>query len=343
MNVARNALTGPIRPEPGAEAGAFHPQGSRASAQWLPLPIFFRILAVALFSLAGNNAYGQLAPNPTSIKFGLVELGNQSSKNVYVKNTGTSSVTVSQATVTGAAFSISGLSLPVTLKPGARSEFTATFSPTVAGKVLGNISLTSNAPGSPTVISLTGTGNSLLLSVTPTSTNFGNVTVGNNSSLPVLLNNTGSGSVTISQSILTGTGFSLSGLTLPLTLKPGKNASFDVTFSPTSTGNYTGSVSIISNASNSPGISSLSGVGTVPPSVTLTWNASTSQNIAGYEVYRSQVSGGPYTLLNSTLDTLTSYTDMAVQSGGTYYYVNTAVDSSGLQSTYSNQAEATIP
>ncbi len=77
--------------------------------------------------------------------------------------------------------------------------------------------------------------------------------------------------------------------------------------------------------------------------VALSWTASTSPGIAGYNAYRSTSSGGPYTNLNSSLISTTSYTDQTVQSGYTYYYVTTAVDSLGLESVYSNQAAATVP
>jgi hypothetical protein len=78
-----------------------------------------------------------------------------------------------------------------------------------------------------------------------------------------------------------------------------------------------------------------------PHSVTLSWAPSTSTGVT-YDVYRGTVSGGPYTLLSSGLSA-TSYTDANVQSGSTYYYVTTAVDSSGIQSGYSNVAQAVIP
>jgi fibronectin type 3 domain-containing protein len=76
--------------------------------------------------------------------------------------------------------------------------------------------------------------------------------------------------------------------------------------------------------------------------VTLTWNASTS-TVAGYNVYRGTVSGGPYAKINSSLVASLGYTDSTVQSGTTYYYVTTAVDSSGNESAFSNEASAPIP
>ena len=77
-------------------------------------------------------------------------------------------------------------------------------------------------------------------------------------------------------------------------------------------------------------------------SVALTWDASTS-TVSGYNVYRSTDSGTSYILLNSSLLTALAYTDPSVQNGTTYYYVTTAVDSSGNESVYSDQAQAIIP
>ena len=75
---------------------------------------------------------------------------------------------------------------------------------------------------------------------------------------------------------------------------------------------------------------------------TLSWVASTSV-VTGYYVYRGTVDGGPYILLNSSPVTGLTYTDTTVQTGQTYYYVTTSVDSSGNQSSFSNQVQAIIP
>jgi uncharacterized membrane protein len=82
---------------------------------------------------------------------------------------------------------------------------------------------------------------------------------------------------------------------------------------------------------------------TVTAEVLLSWTASTSPGIAGYNAYRSTVSGGPYTKVNSSLIPTTTYNDLTVQNGYTYYYVTTAVNQQGMESSYSNQSSATIP
>ena len=82
---------------------------------------------------------------------------------------------------------------------------------------------------------------------------------------------------------------------------------------------------------------------TSQPLVALAWTASISQGVVGYNAYRSATSNGPYTKLNSSLIATTNYNDLTVQSGYTYYYVSTAVNSQGQESVYSNQAVANVP
>ncbi len=83
----------------------------------------------------------------------------------------------------------------------------------------------------------------------------------------------------------------------------------------------------------------------VAHSVALTWIASTTSTVTGYNVYRSTVSGTGYAKVNPSLVVapLVSYTDTTVMSGTTYYYVTTAVDASNVESVYSNEVSAVIP
>jgi fibronectin type 3 domain-containing protein len=104
-----------------------------------------------------------------------------------------------------------------------------------------------------------------------------------------------------------------------------------------------GTVSFLSNASNSPSNESLTGSGAQPTqhSVGLSWNPDAS-TVQGYYVYRGAQSGGPYSKV-STLLPSTSYTDTAVVSSQTYFYVVTALGTNSVESGYSNEAVATIP
>jgi fibronectin type 3 domain-containing protein len=83
-------------------------------------------------------------------------------------------------------------------------------------------------------------------------------------------------------------------------------------------------------------------VAVVNHSVALSWTASAS-TVVGYNTYSSTTTGGPYAKLTSAPNAGTTYTDSTVQAGLTYYYVVTAVDSSGMESADSTQISATIP
>jgi fibronectin type 3 domain-containing protein len=89
----------------------------------------------------------------------------------------------------------------------------------------------------------------------------------------------------------------------------------------------------------------LTGAGVTAPQhqVQLSWGASSSSGVTGYNVYRGGVSGGPYTKINSALVVGTNYSDSSVQAGKTYFYVTTALNGSGTESAYSNGVQATVP
>ncbi len=294
-------------------------------------------------ALTGSGAApGSLSANPTSLAFGNVQVGSTTSKSETVTNTGGATVTISQVNVTGTGYSVSGLTLPTTLAAGQSVTFTVKFAPSTAATVNGNLSLVSDASNSPLGIALAGTGTTPgQLSLNPTSLNFGNVTVGSKAALSGTLT-ASSAAVTISSASANSSEFMLSGITLPTTLAAGQSVAFTVTFAPQTTGTATASLTFTSNATNAPTTQSLTGSGTAAAhSVSLSWSA--SSGAVGYNVYRGGVSGGPYAIINTSLDALTSYTDTTVAAGTTYYYVVTAVDSSSNESGYSNQATAVVP
>jgi Abnormal spindle-like microcephaly-assoc'd, ASPM-SPD-2-Hydin len=183
------------------------------------------------------------------------------------------------------------------------------------------------------------------LAVLPATMNFGNVTVGNSSSLSGTLS-ASNADVTVSSAAWSGSGYSVSGVTFPMSVPAGQSAQYTVTFTPPSTGTLPGSISFVSNASDSSLKQMFSGAGTqttTQHSVSLSWNPSTS-TVVGYNLYRGTQTGGPYsTRLNSSPLSGTSYSDSNVVSGITYYYVSTAVDSTNTESAYSNEASAPIP
>jgi hypothetical protein len=153
---------------------------------------------------------GDLAAAPASIVFGNVQVGTSQSQTDILSNSGSTSLTLSQATVSGAGFSITGLNLPVTLAAGQSTSVNIAFSPTSSGSATGTLSLTNDGSNSP--LSITLSANAVAastLTASPTSFNFGSVQLGMSQRLTETLNNAGSESVTITQASATGRGFQL--------------------------------------------------------------------------------------------------------------------------------------
>ena len=201
-----------------------------------------------------------------------------------------------------------------------------------------------------TKASPSGNGNSIpgTLSVSAATVSFGNVTLGSNATKTEKLT-AATSAVTISSGNWNGGGFSISGMTFPVTLAPGQSASFTVTFAPQTSGSASGGISFLSDAANSPTVESFTGVGTQTSgpspqhSVSLSWSPSPS-TVVGYNVYRGTTSGGPYpTKLTLSPQSATSMIDSTVVAGTTYYYVATSVDQSNVESIYSNQLTEVVP
>jgi hypothetical protein len=287
---------------------------------------------------------GVITPNPASLSFGSVQVGNKKIQPETLTNTGGSDVVISQANVSGAPFSLSGLELPLKIGAGESFTFDVLFTPQSGGNAAGSISLSSDAAAAIPKITLSATAIAVgQLSVSPASLNFGNVTVGTSKRLAGTLQATGS-SVTVSAADVSSPEFSLSGMSFPVTISAGQTAQFTVQFAPQSSGSASADISLRSNASSSVLTASLTGSGIPAPqhTVNLSWSPSES-SVVGYNVYRGAAQGGPYTRLNASTDAGTSYADTSVQAGQIYYYVTTAVDQAGLESDFSNEVQAMIP
>jgi Abnormal spindle-like microcephaly-assoc'd, ASPM-SPD-2-Hydin len=301
----------------------------------------------AIGAVTGTGVQPALSVTPSSASFGSVVVGNTNSQTLQLKNSGTANLTISQATVTGSGFSLSGLILPLTLAPGQSGNFNVQYAPKSAGSVSGAVSIVSNAANSPATIVLSGTGiaASYAISVNPSSLSFGSVADGSSATQSFAITNTGNSNVAISGLTATGAGFSIVSGAGAVTLSPNQNTSVSVQFAPTVAGSASGSVNILSNATGSTSGVTLTGTGVAPTvqhSIALNWGASTT-SVSGYNVYRSTVSGSSYAKVNGSLVGGVNYADSSVQTGKTYYYVATAVDSSGNESVFSNEVSAIVP
>ena len=238
--------------------------------------------------------------NPTSISFGNGVVGSNLSQSLTISNAGTAALTITQINVTGATFSASGYTLPLSVNAGQQTTITVGFLPTGVGSVSGSVSIVSNAPTSPTSVGLSGSGiaATLTLGASPTSLGFGNVSVGSSSSQNVTVTNTGNSNVTISSVTTSGAGFSASGLSANTILTPSQSATLSVLFAPTATGIIAGSVSVASNATNSPAVVTLSGSGVSSTSTLPTCGKLNDTNVylpPNYDTFTPPAKGQSYT------------------------------------------------
>lgn len=304
-----------------------------------------------LVSLAGSGsqlASANITANPSAVNFGSVAVGSRQSNKVTITNSapaGSATGTVTQISSTGSGFTLSAPAVPFTLTPGQSASLTVTFAPASAASDSGQVSIVVQGVSQPEIVTLSGVGVVAAgqLAAIPSTMNFGTVTIGSTQAQNGSLSASGA-DVVISSAQMTGQDFSLGGISFPATIKAGTSIAFSVTFAPLSSGTLNGQVAFNSNAATSPTPVSFTGTGSqaTQHSVTLSWNASTSQ-VVGYNVYRALQPAGPFGRINSSAITTLSYKDLTVQAGTTYYYYVTAVNASNVESLHSNVATAVVP
>jgi Cep192 domain 4/HYDIN/CFA65/VesB-like, Ig-like domain/Protein of unknown function (DUF1573) len=211
-------------------------------------------------ALTGTGTQPAMSVTPSTVSFGTVTDGTGSTQAIALKNTGNANLVVSSESVTGTGFSVVNFTAQ-TLAPGSSMNFNAVFAPTTPGAVSGSISVFTNLPGSPTAISLTGTGANPAMSITPSSVSFGSVVDGTNNSQTITVKNTGTVNLVVSSQSVTGAGFSVTGFTAR-TVTPNNSMSFNAVFAPATAGSVTGSISLGTNVPGSPTAIGLSGTGT---------------------------------------------------------------------------------
>ena len=196
-------------------------------------------------------------------------------------------------------------------------------------------------------VTLTVTSATSLLSINATTVAFGNVDLSTPTTQTVILTSSGTGSVTVNSVTLTGTGFTLSGPTFPETLTTGQQATLGIEFDPTVTGAVSGTLTVVSTSTTNPTATvSVTGTGIATSyQVNLSWDAPTSSTdpVAGYNIYRAVSGSSSYTLVNPSVDGQTSYSDTSVQNGTVYNYEIESVDASGNASAPTSPISVTIP
>lgn len=301
-------------------------------------------------SLAGTGTAPGGTISPTSISFGSQSLGSTSSaQTATLSNNGSAALAISSLAITGAnsgdfaQTNTCGSSVAA----GGSCTISVTFTPTASGIRTASVTVTDNATGSPQSVSLSGTATAPVITLSPTSIAFGTQPIATTTSAETIsVTNGGNSALNISSLAITGANagdFAEIGDTCGTSVAAGGNCTVGITFTPSLAGAETASVSITDNASGSPQSVTLSGTG--GHDVILTWSASTSAGVGGYNVYRGTTSGGESAApINSSLITGTTYTDSNVQAGQTYYYVLIAMSSDETShSADSSEVSASVP
>ena len=208
---------------------------------------------------------GHLAVSPSALSLGSVRVGSSGTASGSLRASG-ASVTVTADSVNNSAFTLSGLTLPVTIAAGQSVPFTVKFTPSAAGSASATLAFTSNAQTATTSESLTGTGTAApgQLAVSPTSLSLGSVVVGSSGTASGSLSASGA-SVTVTADKINNSAFTVSGLTLPVTIPAGQSVPFNVKFTPTAAGSASATLAFTSNAQTSTISESLTGTGTAAP------------------------------------------------------------------------------
>jgi hypothetical protein len=316
----------------------------------------------ATVTLTGTSGATTIANSAGAYSFAGLAKGTYS---VTPSHTGYTFSPASQSTTITSA-NITGLNFTATASPAPKFTISGTLSPTTGGSgatvTLSGASSASTTANSAGAYSFSGlvAGS---YAVTPSLSGFNfspttkaaTITTANVTGVNFTASAQAPSTFTISGTITPTSGGS--GATVLLSGAAGAttttNSSGIYTFTGLASGSYTvtpsdsgftytpASKSVTVSGANQTGVNFIAAANK-QHSVMLSWSPSSS-TVSGYNVYRSTVSGSGYTKLNSGLIGGTNYDDTSVQSGTTYYYVTTSVDSGGDESAHSNQAAATIP
>jgi hypothetical protein len=257
-------------------------------------------------NLTGFGIAPSVSVSPPSISFASRLTGTTSAaRNITVSNGGPGLLLITNLAIIGANASDFAQTNSCGNSVGARRSCTigVSFTPFASGSGMAVVSLSDNASGGTQTVSLLGfatgppsdSGNAPSEPIlSSTSLSFGNQ--------PIAVSSTAQ---TITLTNNTGAALSVAGLTIGgadagdfaeianscgTSVAAGGACTIGVSFTPSDAGERAATLSITDNASNSPQTASLTGTGC--PDVILSWAASATPGVVGYDIYRGTASGG---------------------------------------------------
>ena len=300
------------------------------------------ILPVTL-SITQSTSTSGFSVSPPSLAYAGTVGGPNQVLGVTLTNTGNNILTVTWFDSINWLVATSGDT--VTIAPGgsAMISHTASTAGLTAGTYSGTATISGGGMTKQMPITMTVTSGSITPAIgfSPTNLTFaGTVGGATPAPKPISISNTGSGTLSWTASD--------NAAWLALSPVSGTNSG-TVTASVNMTGLVAGTYNSIvtitaSGSSNSPRQIPVSFIlsATTAGTATLTWNASTESDLTGYKVYRGTASGTYGAPLVTLPKATTNYTAAGLQNGTTYFFVITGYDSSGNESTYSNEVSKSI-
>ncbi|MBN1447390.1 MAG: choice-of-anchor D domain-containing protein [Bacteroidetes bacterium] len=211
-----------------------------------------------------GTASAAIETDQTALNFGNVNIGETKSLVLHISNPGNDALTISSIASSNPRFTVDIASRVV--EPGGSFDDTVRFTPTASGPVSADLTITSNAPSSPTIVSLSGTGTSVVtMTVDPADVSFGNVIVGETKDTTVTITNTGNDTLRISSFTSSDSRFAV--VTQIRTIVPSGAVTFKLRFAPDVVGPLSTSFTIASNSVSSPDTIMAVGTGVFDPAI----------------------------------------------------------------------------
>jgi hypothetical protein len=280
---------------------------------------------------------------PEAVTFEGVPVGEVYTQTVTIMNRGDKTLQIKKISSPSAEFQVSGILLPVVVAHGTSESVTISFRPKKEGRVNGQISIFTGFGDAPIMLKVSASTivEQTELTASEAAIGFEDVAIGGTGTKEVTLTNSGARDLTISDMSATGMDFSLSGAA-GVRLAPGQSVTVGVNFEPKSAGRQSGQLTIAGTDGGSLLLIPLTarGAESSRTAVKLNWEES-PVTVAGYIVYRSADSSGPYTRISQAATA--EYLDTGLAAGHTYFYIVTSMDANEVESEFSPPISATVP
>ena len=242
-----------------------------------------------------------ISVSPISLSFGNVSLGSSGDTTLRISNTGGATLNVSSVSSTNSQFNVVG-STSFSISAGSYRDITVRFTPSSTGTQAGTLNIYNNSSVNPKSVNMVGVGTGEpVISVSPISLSFGNVSLGSSGDTTLRISNTGGATLNVSSVSSTNSQFNVVGST-SFSISAGSYRDITVRFTPSATGTQAGTLNIYNNSSVNPKDVNMVGVGTEASYITvtspnggeswqlrsshdITWNRNTGGNVK-IELYK---------------------------------------------------------